>query len=393
MTNHRHASRLLPGAVLTVAISLVLAACSGATASVAPSVASVAPEPTATPTAAPTPSPTPIDASAAFTKAITASDFSAVVKVSGKLKIGTVDGDITGDGKINGKDSTSSQRVSAGTFTQVNSGTRIGSTSWSRKSPGPWLEDLESASKGSSLNDYLQRVGGIVDLGVVTYAGQQLHHLQPKGGNTISPDDIGFDVSGATDAKFTIDFYSTDDGTPVIVAVAGSWTQVSGDASVPTEVTFEYAFSDVGKPQTITAPDDVWVRYTSTVNGYTMAHPAGWTVKGAKDKDTYLLNDQPYVYVGLSAFKGTTPAFVTALKKAYKKNFGDPVSENATRLGGESAVRLLYQFTNTAKQDVTLVDDVVSHGGTGWEVFMVTQGGTEDVAVFDQFVATFEFTK
>jgi hypothetical protein len=124
-----------------------------------------------------------------------------------------------------------------------------------------------------------------------------------------------------------------------------------------------------------------------------MAHPADWTVKGAKGKDTYLLDDQPYVYVGLSAFKGTTSAFVTALKKVYKGDFGDPVSEGATRLGGLAAVRLLYEFTNASKQDVTLVDDVVSRNGTGWEVFLVTQGGAADIAVFDQFVATFEFTK
>jgi hypothetical protein len=42
---------------------------------------------------------------------------------------------------------------------------------------------------------------------------------------------------------------------------------------------------------------------------------------------------------------------------------------------------------------VTIADDVISRNATGWEVFLATAGGHEDIDVFDQFVATFQFTE
>ena len=56
------------------------------------------------------------------------------------------------------------------------------------------------------------------------------------------------------------------------------------------------------------------------------------------------------------------------------------------------ATRLVYQFTNDQGQDVTFVDDITVRDRTGWEVFLVTAGGAEDIPIFDQFVATFGFT-
>ena len=41
---------------------------------------------------------------------------------------------------------------------------------------------------------------------------------------------------------------------------------------------------------------------------------------------------------------------------------------------------------------MTLVDDVTVRDGTGWEVFVATTGGREDIPIFDQFVSTFRFT-
>jgi hypothetical protein len=375
---------------LSLAIMLVVAACGGATASVAPSAT---PTPAATPTAAPTPSPTPVDVAAAFTRIASAPDFSAVGKIAGTVKIGPVDGEISGDGLFDGADSSGSTTLTAGTFKEVTHSVTVGSESWTRKEPGPWLVNT-SATAGEGLDDYLRSVGTVVDLGVETYAGRELHHLQPMGGNKAAPEALGFDVSGATDAAFTVDLYATDDGTPAIMAVTGSWTTVSGDQSIPTSMTFDLVFSDIGKPQTITAPEDVWVRFTSSKLGYTMAHPALWTVESEKDQDAYLVNGQGYVYVAIAPFKGSTATFVSGLKAAYKKPFeGDPKSETPTRLGGEAAIRLIYQFTNDSDQAVTVADDVVSRDGTGWEVYLVTAGGPEDVAVFDQFVATFEFTE
>jgi hypothetical protein len=36
---------------------------------------------------------------------------------------------------------------------------------------------------------------------------------------------------------------------------------------------------------------------------------------------------------------------------------------------------------------------VVSRDGTGWEVYLATGGGQEDISIFDAFVSTFTFTE
>jgi hypothetical protein len=348
------------------------------------------------PTAAPTPSPTPIDVSAAFVKQIVNPTFSATAKISGSLTVGPIEGSIAGTAAFSGPDSSQAMSITAGTFKQDTESVHIGATSWSRKAPGPWLEDTAkpAGSKDSSLSEVLKSIISVEDLGLETRGGKQLHHLRSSSGNEIPPAVFGIDTATSKDAKFTLDFYAADDGTPAIMAIAGTWTQASGAIEVPTTMAFDIAFGDIGKPQTIDPPEDVWVRYTSKTHGYTMAHPADWTVEATKDEDAYLLDGQGYVYVGVTPFKGSTAKFVTELKSTYKKPFkGDPASETPTILGGEAAVRLIYQFTNDSDQAVTIADDVVARDGTGWEVYLATAGGTEDIAAFDQFVATFAFTE
>jgi hypothetical protein len=324
----------------------------------------------------------------------TSPEFSATGKIVGKLTIGAVDGEISGDGAFDGGDSKGTTTLVAGAFKQVTNSVTIGNKSWAQTEPGPWLED-PGPGANQGLDDYLRSVTSVVDGGVETYAGRQLHHLQPTAGNKVSPDQLGVDVGTAKDAAFTADLYATDDGTPAVVAITGSWTQVSGVTSVKTTMAFDLILSDVGTQQTIDPPEDVWVRYTSNTLGYTMAHPADWTVESAKGEDSYLVNGQAFVYVGVTSFTGSTAKFVTALKASYLKPFkGAPASEAPTRLGGVAATRLTYAFTSDNNQDLTVVDDVVSRDGTGWEVYMVTTtGSSEDIAFFDQFVATFKFTE
>jgi hypothetical protein len=390
VAHDRGFGRLLGVSTLTLAVALTIGACGGAPASVAPSFTAT---PSATATPAPTPSPTPIDVAAMFVKIISSPDFTAAATIKGRLKIGTVDGDLTGVVTGGAGDSSQSLTITAGSFTQVTSSTKIGDTSWSRKSPGPWLEDLKTSTPKKDLSDFLRGLSAVVDLGVETRGGKSLHHLQASGGNEIAGETLGFDVATAKDAKFTIDFYATDDGTPAIIAITGAWTTVSGDTEVPTTVTYELSFSDVGTAQTVTPPEGVWVRYTSKTHHYTMAHPADWTVESEKGKDSYLLNGQGYVYVAVTPYTGSTAKFVTALKASYKAPFGgDPASEAKWTLGGQPAVRLIYRYTNDTGQDVTIADDITTRDGAGWEVFIATGGGTEDISVFDQFVATFEFT-
>jgi len=374
-------------------VALVVVACGGGAASVAPTDT---PVPSITPTPAPTPSPSPADVSAPFLTDISSPTFSAATTLTGTIKVGATSGTLTGTGKLSGSDSEQVLTIKTASTSTVQSSISLGTKDWNKEDPGPWLEEPVPAVPKKGLDDFLHTLTGVKDLGFETRDGKKLHHLQPTAGSAIPAEFVGFaNTENAKDGAFTIDFYATEDGTPAILVLAGTWTVVNGDAEAPAEVTFNVALSAVATPQTVTAPDDVWVRYHSKTLGYTMAHPADWTVTSAKDKDSYLLNGQGYVYVALSpGYKGTTAKFAADLKVSYKKPFdGDPKSETPRALGGQAAIRLVYQYTNASAQDVTIADDVTVKGTTGWEVFLVTAGGTDDIAVFDQFVSTFVFDK
>src|SRR4029079_18620549 len=108
----------------------------------------------------------------------------------------------------------------------------------------------------------------------------------------------------------------------------------------------------------------------------------------------YAIDGQGYVYVAPTAYKGSTAKFAADLKASYTKTFkGAPAPETPKQLGGVPAIRLIYEFTNDAGQDVTVADDVVSRDGTGWEVYLATAGGSEDIDIFDTFVATLNLTQ
>ncbi|HEY8817830.1 MAG TPA: hypothetical protein VIM25_03320 [Candidatus Limnocylindrales bacterium] len=367
-------------------VALMVATCGG---TAAPSPSSTA-EPT--PTAIPLPTASPADVSAVFLKAITAPDFSAAETFSGMITVGGDNGSISGTGVMTGRDSSDTVTIRTSASSQVTSTISVGATTWSKEDPGPWLEDPKPATPKKGLDDYLHGLTKVVDLGLETQNGQKLHHLQAAAGNTIPPEFIGF-ASGANakDGAFTIDFYATNDGTPALVVLEGTWTFVSGDAEAPASTTYNVALSDVGTPQTIKPPTDVWIRYHSK-KGYTMAHPATSKVTSDKDKDTYSLSGQGHVYVAITAYKGTTTGFAAALKVSYRKPFGgDPTSETQRTLGGQAAIRLAYQYRNAGGQTSFIVDDVTTRGGSGWEVFLATPGGADDVAIFNQFAATFTF--
>jgi hypothetical protein len=386
-------ARRRPGLPLTlVAVVTILAAACGdpnGTPTPAPT-----PIPTVTPSAPPTPSPTPADVSADFVRIIAAPDFSARADIDGTVSFGTAAGQLTGDAIFAGPSSRLTMTIDLGGTTEQTESVSIGAKHWDRDSPGPWLAGPDVDPSQGSLSGMLETIASAEDLGVVDKDGRQLHHLRPTGGGSISPAAIGFDLEGATDVAFTMDFFATDDGTPAIIGINGSWTQTEGDAAVPIDIDFEFALSEVGTPHAVSPPDDVWTVNRSKAFAYTMAHPPTWTVESSKTEDAYAIDGQPYVYVAPQklAKSLSVSEFVASLQEFYQDDFGKPTSQVATTVGGQPGVRLVYEFTNDQGQDVTFVDDITVRGRTGWEVFLVTAGGAEDIPIFDQFVATFAFT-
>jgi hypothetical protein len=387
----RHDARRL--ASLAVIVLLAAGACGDPNPPPTP-VATIATVATDAPTATPTPSPSAVDVAAAFIRIIGSPSFSATAVISGTVSLGDKSGSVSGDAILAGPASSQTLRIDRDGFISEKTSIRIGTKQWSRDSPGPWLAAPDATPSQGSLFASPDAVYSVKDLGIVEKRGQQLHQLQPAGGGAISPAAIGFEVGGGTNLAFTIDYFSTNEGTPAIVVVTGSWTQSGNDGASPAEIDLEFALADVGVPQTIAPPEDVWVVNTSKTFPYRMAHPADWTVEASTTEEAYAVDGQPYVYVAAQAVDAdtTVESFAKALQGFYKDDFGAPTSDVAASLGGQPAERLVFQFVNDQGQDVTLVDDVTVRGRTGWEVFLVTAGGASDIPVFDQFVATFAFT-
>lgn len=381
--------------VALVAAMLAVSACGANPATPTPMPSPTptqAATPTPTPTPSPTPGPTPVDAAPAFVRTMTSPTFSGAADLTGTVTVGVLSGTASGTLEIGGGNSSSTTRMTIGGTTSVNDSISIGPDSWTRSEPGPWLVRART-SKGS-LAGLLAKVSSVTDVGVESRANRQLHHLRPASGNTIDPITIGFDVANATGASFTLDFFATEDGTPAVMALAGSWTQTIDGQAYPATMALDYAFRDVGRTQDISAPVDVWDVYTSQALHYTMAHPAGWTVKRVKTTDEYQSGGTTLLYMAQDAIPKvmTIEGFRRALKVSYKKPFGAPVSEAKRQVGGTTGYRLTFKSKDASGKVVWFADDIAVHGGKGWEIATLTLDPTADLPILDEFTASFAFT-
>jgi hypothetical protein len=384
---------LRPG-VLSAVVLCVVAACGSSTT---PSASPAAPP---SPSAAASPSVAAADVKAAFLDVIADPKFAGKATISGSIALAGITGEVSGDWTFNGPDSHSATTISLPGTEQTNESITLGPDGWERSGDGPWLERETKPDPKKSFTRMLAVLSGIEDLGIESKDGVDLHHFQPRNGGDVPADALGLDNALTRDAKAKADFYATDAGTPEIFIFHVTWTQAIGGQDTDVTMEMQMDLEDIGSAQSIEPPsdDEVWTRYKSSL-GYTMAYPPGWTVKHSKTEDSYLIDDQPYVYVAPQALPSgeKLSSFASDLIAYYRQQFGaQPDSRESTSVGGSPAVRLVYHFKNDAGQDVALVDIGTLHAGKGWEVFILTlAGGTEaeDIEVFDDFVSTFKFTK
>jgi hypothetical protein len=376
------------------ALSLVLAACGGSTTS-QPPISVALPS-----NGGPSASVSAADVKAAFLDAIADPKFAGKATISGSITLAGIDGEVSGDWTFDGPDSHISTTISLPGNEETNESITIGPDGWERRGDGPWLEREKAPDPSKSFTRMLAVLSGIEDRGIESKDGVELHHFQPANGGDVPPDALGFENALTRDAKATADFYATDDGTPEIFIFHVTWTQAIGGQDAAVTMDMQMDLDQIGSAQSIQPPgeDEVWRRYKSSL-GYTMAYPPGWTVSHAKTEDSYLIDNQGYVYVALQTLPSgeKLSSFQGDLMASYKQQFGtEPDSRESTRIGGLPAFRLVYHFKNKSDQDVALVDVGTLHAGQGWEVFILTlAGGTEsdDIDVFDDFVSTFTFAK
>lgn len=359
--------------------------------------------PSATPTALPTaaatpvaqPTATPFDVGAAFLARIADPGFAARIDLDGTMEMGvtvTMGGVIEGSGE----DSRQSMTVTIGSVSRTTETISIGSNSWSRTLPGPWLA-VTAARGNTSLTTWLGTLGSLNDVGIESKNGVSLHHLRPAGGSKVPADVLGLDPAQFANPDISIELYALDDGTPALFEVSGSWVQAVGGQQVNVELAIDMTVTKVGQPVTITAPMDVWTPYTSEL-GYSAAHPADFTVTSDAEGDTFQRDGVDWFYVfPYAEGKGlTAEGFRDAILEIYAKDPGAPREDPiAVSVAGGPAFKAVFELKGSDGGDLVLVDILTVHGDLGWEISLVTTPSLEAVEtkVFEAFLATFKFAK
>ena len=182
------------------------------------------------------------------------------------------------------------------------------------------------------------------DTGTELKDGRLLHHLESRGGASIPLSAIG-SADPAGDGIVAIDFYVEDDGTPALMEIEASWTQVSGSTRQPATMSIQYRFVSVGRPVAITAPPQVWSTFSSKRYGYMLAYPSDWEATQSPKKsqpDSILSADNVGVFASGYPTNGyslnaITAAYVKTIKRTGTK--ASVASNTAVTVDGSKARR------------------------------------------------------
>jgi hypothetical protein len=382
-------------AAVAGALALALGACGGgATPTPAPTSA-----PTPAPTATPGPTPAPTTAAADVAKVFLARMLAArtgVLAMTGSIAVGTVEVPLTGTLTINGGDSQSIITIETPGASQTQESIRVGTQQWNRSAGGPWVLNPTPNDRTKSLSAFLQALTALEDRGVATHKGQQLVRLVPPASETMSAEALGFNSPGVRDAKVTMEFWAKDDGTPAAWSFNVAWSQASGTTTVAARLVMDLDLGRLGEPTTVAAPGNAWERFVSARFGYSMAHPAGWTVNEAEGQDSYLVDGTPHVTVSRSSMAGfTLERYVKEVLALYDEQLGaKPERNEEIALGGQPARFITYHFKNDKGAQLYAAEALSMNGDVGWDVLLTEQAGSEadDTPVFEAMLSTFGFT-
>jgi hypothetical protein len=386
--------RARAGSLLVIIASTVLVTACGAqpaaTGAAGPAT-TPAPVVTASPTA--TPSPTPVaDVSQLFTAQIANPQFEGAGPISGTMTIGNLEGQIAGAMQVKGGDSTSEIAIEIPNVLNSSSASiKVDGSEYTSTDGGPWFQSEDpGADKG------LAGAIGVAaltarDTGIVTWQGQELHHIVPGNAGTITAADLGITDPSMASAAPTLDFYARDDGSLAGMSVALEWTVDSGGTQVPATMSLDFAFEE-NPTVSITAPDDVWAKYVSKQHAYAIGYPAGWQLikaETAEDADVFGYSSTEFA-IGLreaqpKAAKDNLDAYVRAFLKATPNK---PEVNEATEVGGEAAWRVAYHDT-VSGEELYFVFTLLIEGRNGYQVAAVGPKGYEsDIVAFHELQLT-----
>ena len=352
------------------------------------------------PTQEPTPSATPFDVVSAFVGKL-ANGLTADATVSGTVDVGAIHGTLEGSYTFGADGNYAFELTTIVRESRsVSRSIVVNGTTYSRADNGPWLEEAAATSGGSQTGGFEQltaQLASVRDMGIVTFAGRQVHSLQAPGGLALPASSLGISNPDVHDPHASVGFYAQDDGTPAGMTLSMTWTQGSGSAAQDAKMVMDLAFANFGGAISVQAPDDVWKVYTSKQQHFTVAYPGDWLVKGEAVSVSFTAPDQSaYMWIGLGAES----------KQLDQKAWTNDVLAGATNEFGVRADARLpvtvagvattaYQFHfKSDGHPVFFMDAPLVRAGKGYELQWVSMPGYEqdDIARFQSFLASFSFT-
>lgn len=392
----RPRQRLLTACVAVVA--LVVAAC-GATPASSPQASatpSVAPA-TATPGPTATPSASPLTIADVLAK-LADSKHSFTAAVTGKVDVGSLSAPVTGTLEVASGATRSELTITLPAGSQTTEQIAVGGKSYKRSgSNAPWFE-VPPSTAGKDLGRTLATIGNIDDKGTSIRNGQTVHHFATIPG-AIPASALGFDHTGIDGFSGSMDLYTNDSGTLLAIGVSAGWTQQDpAGASLRGSMTLDFALSD--STPVITAPEDLWVQFTSARWHYAIGYPAGVTTiegKKAADLDVFAASsDEFYAVIRETQPKGVTlagyvKAYITATTKQMKVK---PESQGDITIDGRPGKVLIYHLKLQGKDRYNVVLMTLD-GRSGYTISLVGLPGQETNmnSFADQLVSTFSIAE
>lgn len=385
-------------AVLTFAFALLL----GLSACAAPGASPSSTEAAATASPDPTPTEAPIDVAEEFAaKAERLDTFAA--ELSGTLRVGGVEGEVSGDLELVGSDVHSLTVVTfPGLPEQETETISMGGTKYERSENGYWLQ-LPAGGSGAAGSDpvtaALANTDALEVVGTEKHDGETLHRIESSGLADISPEALGITDPTIADFEAEVAFLAEDDGTPAGIIVTAAWVQ--GPADAPVEAEFDLLFLFVDDVATVEAPDDPWTRYQSAELGYTMDHPVDWNVThtpataDVQVSDFYLgpVDGEVQVYSYTDTFSATANEWFRGSAELLTEKFGsEPELANILVLTNGLEVQIFIGEYTEGGRAIFYQQAVVFGGNVAWDLdwYSLVGNEAEDQVRFVQFVLSFQ---
>lgn len=386
--------------VISVAVTIGLAACGASGASVTASE-----ETTVTPSTAPSPTASQVNVAETFTDRL-AGSLTFFADLSGTLRVGEVEGELSGHLYAVADDVDSFTAITfPGLPPQETATIQLDGVTYTRSPQGYWLESTGGGSAGteSPISAALANTDDLEVVGTEEIDGKTLHRLESRSPVEIDPRAFGITDPTVRDFDAALAFLSEDDGTPAGFILTASWMQGAEGADLPAE--FEMRFLATGEEAVIEAPVDPWRMHESAEFGYRMAYPSDWDVTHEpasgefREADVFLGpvdgEIDVYRYAADEIAGVTANEWFRSSPQVLTDTFGVAPELLATLSLDGLEVQVFGVNYTVDDEELFFQEAVVFGGDAAWDLDWYSLAGNEDAdhARFLQFVNSFQRTE